>query len=531
MKCSKKLLALPILLLWGCSSAESEPETTPAPAPQNTAANATGAQPKPVTTTPATKPPEPKVEEPEPVEIKKERLKPTDEQLAAEGIHRYDSEYLTLYTDVPREKITLIPGLVDLLYPEWVAYFSKSSSELPTEEGIAPGEEVPPPDNKPNAQKTMPVEEAPFHIQGYLMADREKFDRLGLIPEDLPEFLTGRHSGKEFWVLDQEWDYYRRHLVLHEATHCFMTSLPDSEGPAWYMEGMAEHFATHRLRAEGGAEFRVMPDNPEDFDGWGRIKLLQASGEAGVFQSIDQIRQYQQNEFLINDRYAWSWGLCALMDMHPLYRERFQQLGAVENRKDFYEKFNKLFIEDAFYLVTEWELFADHADYGYDIEAAAIDFPIVEKTPDGQPIQRPVTTQQPLSTTVAANRGWQPAGLEVAAGQSLRFAADGQFELSDVPKPWISEANGITFRYFDERPLGELHAAVLLPPDTDLQAVDRPRGNGLLEVYPVGNGEFFIAPHGGTLYFRLNDAWNELGDNSGQVTVTEAEEAGTEVLQ
>ena len=116
--------------------------------------------------------------------------------LAEFGIKRYASKHLVLYTDIKPDTCEPLPGLADQLYEALEDYFGPL-----------------PPDREGSV----------FQMTGYIMADRRLFRETGLLPEDLPGFYHGRHRGAEFWMNDQEYDYYLRHLMLHEATHCFMT--------------------------------------------------------------------------------------------------------------------------------------------------------------------------------------------------------------------------------------------------------------------------------------------------------------------
>lgn len=100
------------------------------------------------------------------------------------------------------------------------------------------------------------------------------------------------------------------------------------------------------------------------------------------------------------------------------------------------------------------------------------------------------------------------------AGLKYRMTAAGQFELAAEPKPWISEPQGISFRYFDGAPLGLLIGAMRTEEVDTGGATD-----SMLQVYPIGRGGTFTAPRSGTLYLRVNDAWDSLHDNHGHVTV------------
>ena len=111
-------------------------------------------------------------------------------------------------------------------------------------------------------------------------------------------------------------------------------------------------------------------------------------------------------------------------------------------------------------------------------------------------------------------RGWQPSGVLLEAGQTYEITATGRFTLAELPKPWESEPGGISFRYFDGRPLGTL-LGCLRTEEGPVGEIDDP----MLNVIVLGSQRSFIAPVTGTLYLRLNDAWNSLGDNRGHATV------------
>ena len=357
-----------------------------------------------------------------------------------------------------------------------------------------------------------------FQISGYVMRDMALFRGLGLIPEDL-SFEHGSHLQNEFWMRDQQFDYYRRHLLIHEATHCFMTFMPGVDAPRWYLEGMAEYFAAHRLstRPEGTretifpaipAQFRIMPTSPNDFSGFGRISIIRKDVTEGRLRSIPNVLALRSAEFVTPNPYAWSWALCAFLDGTPRYRDRFQKLGQFTTNGQFPREFARLFDQDERDLATEWNLFVTNLQYGYDISRAAIDFKAGE----------PLTGERTQHTVdIAADRGWQSSEVRLQKGSEYLVSAAGRFTLTTfVPgtKAWECEPQGISFRYFDGRPLGTL-IGCLRSDEGEAGAPD----NSMLSVITVGRESTFQAPVTGTLYLRLNDAWNSLQDNQGSVSV------------
>src|SRR5690606_30313835 len=115
---------------------------------------------------------------------------------AAVGIRRIESTHLTLYTDLPSDpEVDRLPEVFDRAVPQWAAYF-----QLPTD-GLSQ-----------------------WRMQGYLIADRSKFESLGLMPRGQEGFRHGFSLDDELWLYEQPTPYYRRHLLLHEGTHGFMAS-------------------------------------------------------------------------------------------------------------------------------------------------------------------------------------------------------------------------------------------------------------------------------------------------------------------
>jgi len=173
-----------------------------------------------------------------------------DQKLAKLGIRKYESKRLRLYTDIDSEVAKPLPPLMDRAFEAWEEYFGP----LP-----------------PNREGT------DFQMTGYIMRDKELFRRAGLLRADVPTFLHGTLIGAEFWMVDQEYEYYRRHLMIHEGTHCFMLAIPGIKGkaPIWYLEGMAELFGTHWIDPQGKVHFRVMPHERKQFIGHGRIRMIQ----------------------------------------------------------------------------------------------------------------------------------------------------------------------------------------------------------------------------------------------------------------
>ena len=414
-----------------------------------------------------------------------------DAALAELGIEVYSSHRLKLYTDVPAEVAGKLPPLVDQLYRHIEKYFGP----------------IPP---HPSGEE--------YQMTGYLMRDQRVFRETGLLPADLPDFLHGRQLGRQFWMNDQEHDYYRRHLLLHEATHCLMRVMPpETHGPPWYMEGMAELFGTHSWSQIDDTMFiepRAIPTTREEFAGLGRITMIQDERAAGRVRSINDVRRLGPNSYLKNEPYAWSWALCFLLDHHPRFKERFRQLAKRVGTRSLSPAFDQLFASDRALLEQEWRLFVRQLQHLHNVwNTATVYQPQPVEVDEG-------STGGGAAVLIDANRGWQSTGIRVEQGVPIELTATGQFTLADIPEKWISEANGISLRYANGHRLGLLLGMVGLDESqaaADLAEVTAP---GRLEIVPIGRQGTFVPPASGTLFLRLNDEWWEVYDNTGQVTVT-----------
>jgi hypothetical protein len=398
------------------------------------------------------------------------RPRPDLEALALKGIRCYESKHIRLFTDLPEDLAATFPPLVDRLHESLEAYFGPLPS-LP--------------------------DGGTFQVNGYLMRDRTRFDAAQLVPFDLSQIQHGRHRGYEFWMNDQTSDYYRRHLLFHEYTHCFMTITPHAlRSRPWYIEGMAERFATHQFDESGRIRFDVFPDTPVGFEGWGRIQLVREAIRAGEPRTAPAVFAMVGADFATDNRlYAWSWAMCRFLEDHPLAQKQFRTVSQVVDPNDPDRSFLRLFRDAEAEIAQDWWLFAHHLCDGFDVERAATTF-----TP---------------SLNIRANRGWQSTGLRVEPGKTYHLSAAGRCVLATTTKPWTSEPDGISIRYNEGRPIGRLLATIRPDP-----APGQPPPVNMLDELSLGSSAEFAAPRSGTLYLRINDFWNDLANNTGHYTVS-----------
>jgi hypothetical protein len=396
----------------------------------------------------------------------------------AAGISRYASKRLILLTDIESDKARQLVTLVDQVYPTW-------------EQQLGP---VPPARDKSD-----------FQITGFLMRDEAKFERAGLVRKNL-KIVHGQHSGYEFWMKDADYDYYREHLLLHEASHCVMQSLDDGLKPIWYLEGMAEFFGSHG-QTPNGLRFGIVPASRQVSPGFGRIEMIRTECAEGRALGAADVVKLGSEEFSASRStpYAWSWAFCTFLSRHPRFAADFQQVCQVWETERFPPAFDAFWKRQEQAISAEWEIFRDSLCYGWDIERGAS---VIDAPPQG-----PLDSGQMHSFSVQADRGWQNTGLKVIAGQTLEMTATGRVVLAKTTRPWESEAQGISIRYSEGRPIGRLQGAILR---------DEPLSDGVVrhwEFIDLGPTATVQPKSAGQLYLRVNDRWNELGDNSGHYEV------------
>jgi hypothetical protein len=393
-----------------------------------------------------------------------------EDRARAAGIRQLTGKYLTLYTDVESSpEVDRLPAIFDLAVPQWAEYFGVQQSQL-----------------------------ANWHVQGFLIGNRQPFEALQLMPAGNEEFPNGISIGREFWFKAQPSDYYQRHLMLHEGTHVFMISFLGGCGPGWYMEGTAELFGTHRFDERyKQLTLRAMPQNRDEVPMWGRIKLISAS-RAKAARPFAAVLSTDNRRQMGDEQYAWCWAAVKFLDSHPRYRDQFRKLKNNVTYADFNDRFRRAYQAQWAGMQAEWLAYIAALDYGYDFERMAIDFR------SGKPCHDSVEVK------LATDRGWQSSGVRLEAGKSYRITATGKYEIANDGEPWPCEPGGVTIDYHDGRPLGLLLGAL----DSNANGVT------LANPFPVGLDKTITPTATGTLYLRVNDSPAKLDDNRGTLTAT-----------
>lgn len=348
-----------------------------------------------------------------------------------------------------------------------------------------------------------PAAHAQWQAVGCLIVEPERFRGCGLLPPTVPAFENGFCAGHRFWLMDQSNPAYRRHLLLHEGVHAFTITLRGLDTPSWYTEGIAELLATHRL-VEGGFESTPIPRDAADVEQLGRIEAIRRLRDAGTAPSLAEVLATPASRHHRIPDYAASWAAVALLAGHPAHRVALARAerGPLDAR--FTARLEATPGFDMAAAARDFDAFTDDVDYGYDLEAMAVDWsPAAALT--GAVVRE-----------VAADRGWQNTRASLMPGQGGRFEAAGRVQLGRRPGVDVdleSEADGITVDWYRGRPVGRLLVG---------QWVDEPAAGGRPRFVVLAEGArgTFEAVTDGPLYLRLNDPPAHRRDNAGSLRVT-----------
>lgn len=395
-------------------------------------------------------------------------LKINETSVAANSIKISVSEHLAMLTDIrDRSDIDELNHVFDLAVEQWCKYFSVDPSKTKD-----------------------------WHIRAMVIADRAKFKRAGLMPNNLPTFPAGFQRGHETWVYLQPGNYYTRHLLLHEGTHSFMQWFLGGTGAPWYTEGMAELLGIHRW-SDGKLKLNYHLTDRSQAPYWGRIKLLKQDREKQNTMKLEDVLNIPGPAFRELRPYAWSWAACEFFSKHPLSKQAFSDSKHFAHLEpvSFNAKFKRSISEHFDKLERDWNLFIGEIDFGYDVAAGALS--------DADGLKN--------RFKVSSSRSWQQTEIQVQPGDQFTLYARGRFNVADEEgTPWPCEANGITIEYYRGKPLGQLVCGIL---ENDLSV------KGLFEEYTIGSKQEIKITRAGTLCLRINESPAKLSDNDGVLEV------------
>ncbi len=397
------------------------------------------------------------------------------------GLRVLESKHLILVTDAPLAEVKDLPPLADALFVELQRQLGPLKPDLNGKE---------------------------FQITGYLMGARERFEEAEVLPPESIIIRHGRHLGYQFWMNNQTFPYYQRHLLLHEFIHCFMMcehGMADIP-PLWYTEGIAEYFATHELATDiKSTRFGILPPTLNGYEGWGRITEIQTNmkeltGNPAQWQSqmsLEIVRHPIDNNFTTDLQYSQAWALVWLIRNHPELKSHFSALSTARTRRDFHDAEKSVPADVWQKMAVIWPLFLTSLTEGFQTEHSfpPLNFAASKPTASGK-------------SAVESNKEWQATGVSIRRGTTVQLNCSGRYTVHDKPRPWISEPQGITIDYVYGRPLGEI-TAMLVAPD----------GSVCSGRIPNGRENSITAPFDSELWLQVNDSANSRSDNSGSASI------------
>ncbi len=258
----------------------------------------------------------------------------------------------------------------------------------------------------------------------------------------------------------------------HEAVHAYCYQTFGTTGPTWYAEGMAE-MGNYWIEGESGV---AAPDYV--------LRFLKRSRR----KTLEEITDNNQRTGDGWQNYAWRWALCHFLVNNGNYRDRFRTIGVgLLTGKPV--SFGRAFESTMEELDFEFQQFLDHLEAGYDVYRCTWNWKARFREQKGT---------RPVVAKIKADKGWQPSGLKVIAGQSYRFVSEGEWQVSDDAEEVSAdgESNGagrLTATIYDAHKIGD--------------------------EFDLGSDGTFTAAADGRLMLRCRDKWNQLADNDGMVTV------------
>ena len=261
-------------------------------------------------------------------------------------------------------------------------------------------------------------------------------------------------------------------VVQHEAIHAYCAQTFGSTGPTWYSEGMAEMGQYWKKGERAVAVDPVVIDYLKKAEPKKMLDIVAAGQITGDSWQA----------------YSWRWALCHLLASNPNYSGRFKALGVGMMMKQPVS-FESVYGPVAREISFEYDQFVEHMDNGFRSDLCAWQW------------NRkffPIPKDKYVTVPVKAKAGWQAGSAQLKAGQSYDYATKGTWKLGP-------DSEGVTADG-DANGRGKLYAVIF----HDYQ---------LSDPIALGTRGSFKAPVDGKLFLRCGDAWNDLGNNEGEITV------------
>ncbi|MCC9602200.1 hypothetical protein LOC67_16715 [Stieleria sp. JC731] len=342
-----------------------------------------------------------------------------------------------------------------------------------------------------------------WHVRAYVMDQPDRFRASGDLPESL-QFQYGYAMPGIIWVRAQPSQYYTRHLLLHEGVHALVIDQFGGTGPSWFSEGVAELLSVHRGQNDA-IEVGTVPSSKNEVPYWGRFKLLSQAREEAKIPNLSSVLRLPNRLDGDVESYGWCWLLGSLLKHYPEYETVWLKAArqGSDTNESFTQSFRKALASQWPILNARWRMLTETADYGFDWSREKIDISVSD----------PIYHDDDLQLSVAADQGWQSSKVRFKPGTVLVVSGSGRCSVNQTPKPWISEPEGVTIHYANDRPLGQLLMCVLpnVTKDTPLASP--------LTVVAVGSQTQLRIEEHCWLLFRINDELGDLANNRGDYKV------------
>lgn len=332
-----------------------------------------------------------------------------------------------------------------------------------------------------------------FHIDAFLIGNKEPFQKQGIL-DNVPDFENGYSSINRIFAMDQRFDYYNRFLLIHELVHSFMFEIFGQLEPYWFSEGCAEYTALYRWNGKE-MELGILPSDPSETPGFERLRTIQKDVQKGAIKSLEEIFAFGPRDYVGTRGYAWSWAFVLFMSNHPSYKNEFRKMPYLMMFDHPNERFKALYKDRMNELRFDWNDFVRSFDYRYNFDQM-----VVDHTPG-------TVLEGQKDLDFSLDRGWQNSGIRMEAGKQYRIRAVGNYQISDPRGDLPCTPGGITFRYYQGYPIGQLLGILF----TETTESDR--------IFPIGNGTRITPERSGTLYLRINDSGGKIGRNKGNFKV------------
>ena len=263
-------------------------------------------------------------------------------------------------------------------------------------------------------------------------------------------------------------------IIQHECTHGFCHLTFGGAGPLWLAEGLAEVGRWWREKERGVNVAPVILTHLHDAD-------------RPTLAAITAPNQPPSNDWR---DYTWRYALCQMLLDNPNYADRFRGLAVALMEGQPGVSFESVYGPVSREVAFEFEQFLTHVGNGYRADLTA--WPWKAK-------QRKLAPGGVGRAKVKGAAGWQASGVEVEAGAVYVITAEGAWHMAADADSTGPDGDGAG----RGRLAGALYADFTL--STEI---------------PLGSHSSWIAPADGLLMLRAADAWTELADNDGTLSIT-----------